>query len=281
MKKILLTAIAVAILAFAAFAQSKDEKEVLKFLADYDAAYLTKDINVPERIWAKNYLVSTESGTKYDRAVALEGLKKDWSDPNPEWKLISYTTVNDWIHLSGVNAAVAGSYSTSMIPRDDPTATPHLDKGRYTILLEKQNGKWMVISEHFSEGNHDKKIMEADLIKASDSYTAAIKSKDRKMLERLLDDKYSVTDEDGSTRDKVSDINHMMRAGLTIDSAAVTDRKIRLLGNNAAIETGTYTAKGSNNGKPFEETGRFTTTWVSRNGQWQIAADQTTTIKNK
>ena len=59
MKKILLTAIAVAILAFAAFAQSKDEKEVLKFLADYDAAYLTKDISVPERIWAKNYLVST------------------------------------------------------------------------------------------------------------------------------------------------------------------------------------------------------------------------------
>ncbi|MBK9767816.1 MAG: hypothetical protein IPP63_12770 [Chloracidobacterium sp.] len=85
MKKILLTAIAVAILAFAAFAQSKDEKEVLKFLADYDAAYLTKDISVPERIWAKNYLVSTESERNMT-ASGLRRVKKNWSDPNPEWK---------------------------------------------------------------------------------------------------------------------------------------------------------------------------------------------------
>lgn len=235
MKKILLTTIAISVLALTAFAQSKDEQEVLRFLADYDAAYMAKDIAFAERVWAKDYLISTESATKSNREESLEGAKKDWSDPNSKWKLVSYKSVNDWIHLSGVNGAVSGSYSSSLVPRDDPAATPHIDNGRYTILLEKQNGKWMVVSEHFTEAFHDKKMMEAEVLKASDTYTAAMKGKDRKMLERLFDDQYIFTDEDGSTRDKATDITRMVRAELKIDSAEVTDRKIRTLGNLSLI----------------------------------------------
>jgi len=281
MKNILLTAFAISLLTLSVFAQSKDEQEIMKFIADYDAAYIAKDVSFPERVWAKDYLISTESGTKSGREESLEWAKKEKADPNPKWKMVSYKSAKDWMHISGNSAIVAGSYSSAIVPTDDPTATPHQDNGRYTMVLEKQNGTWMVVAEHFTEANHDKKLMETELIKASDAYTTAMKNKDRKMLERLIDADYIYTDEDGTTRDKATDINRMVRSELKVDSTEVTSRKVRTLGNNAAVETGTYTVKGSNNGKPFEETGRFTTTWIARNGQWQIAADTTVTVKKK
>lgn len=50
--------------------------------------------------------------------------------------------------------------------------------------------------------------------------------------------------------------------------------------SGAAIETGTYKTKGTNKGKAFDESGRYTTTWVWRGGRGQIAADHTSVIKN-
>ena len=281
MKRTILVATLTLISVAFTFAQSKHEKEGLKFIADYDAAYLAKDISFAERVWAKNYLITTESGTKSNREESLAGAKNDLADANPKWKMVSYKSVNDWMHISGNTAIASGTYSSSVVPADNPAITPHQDNGRYTIVMEKQNGTWMVVAEHFTEAYHDKKMMEADVLKASDAYTAALKNKDRKMFERLLDDAYMYTDEDGSTRDKATDITRMVRAELKIDSNEVTDRKVRTIGNNGAVETGTYTVKGSNGGKPFDETGRYTTTWIARNGQWQIIADHSTTIKKK
>jgi len=63
-----------------------------------------------------------------------------------------------------------------------------------------------------------------------------------------------------------------------IESAETTDQKVRVIGNNSAIETGTFRVKGTDkDGKLFEETDRYTTTWVWRDLRWQIAADHTTT----
>ena len=65
-----------------------------------------------------------------------------------------------------------------------------------------------------------------------------------------------------------------------IESAETTDQKVRVIGNNAAIETGTFRVKGTDkDGKPFDETERYTTTWVWRGGRWQIVADHTSEIK--
>jgi hypothetical protein len=66
---------------------------------------------------------------------------------------------------------------------------------------------------------------------------------------------------------------------MVIESTEISDQKVRVIGNGAAVETGTYKAKGSNKGKAFEESGRYTTTWVWRGGRWQIVADHTSAIK--
>mgnify|MGYP006194204789 FL=1 len=59
-----------------------------------------------------------------------------------------------------------------------------------------------------------------------------------------------------------------------------TDDKIFRLYRNTAVETGRFTATGSYEGKPFSEVGRYTTTWVYRDGKWKIVADHTSLIPN-
>ena len=49
---------------------------------------------------------------------------------------------------------------------------------------------------------------------------------------------------------------------------------------NAAVVTGVYRDKGVEKGKPFLRRGRFTDTWVYRNGAWQCVASQSTLINH-
>ncbi len=279
MKKLITITTITFLLAISAFAQTSDEKEILKFLADYDQAYINKDISFVERIWADDYVISTDTGERENRAESLEFFRKDKADQNPRFKLLSFKSVNDTIHISGNSAMVSGTWTSSVLPTDDLKGEPHIDTGRYTLVLEKRKGNWMVIAEHFSEAPHDKKAMEAQVMKAGQNYGELLQRKDRAGLERLFHDDYMFTDDDGTTRNKAEDIKMMTRPDLTIESEELIDQKVRLVGNNGAVETGIYKVKGTSKGKPFEETGRYTTTWIARNGQWKIIADHTSIIK--
>ena len=44
---------------------------------------------------------------------------------------------------------------------------------------------------------------------------------------------------------------------------------------NVAVVIGTYHAKGTSEGKPFDHTGRFTDTWILHDQQWQCVASHT------
>ena len=279
MKKLITMTTITFLLAISAFAQTKTEQDILKFIADYDQAYINQDISFAERIWADDYVISTETGSKGTRADSLEFWQKEKADKNPKFKLLSFKSVNDTMHISGNTAMVSGTYTSGIVPTDDLKGEPHIDTGRYTMVMEKRNGKWLVIAEHFSEAPHDKKKMEAEVMKAGQSYGELLKNKNRAALERLFDENYMFTDEDGTTRNKAEDINMMTRPDLTIESEQLIDQKVRVVGNNGAVETGIYKVKGTSKGKPFEETGRYTTTWIARNGQWKIIADHTSIVK--
>ena len=47
---------------------------------------------------------------------------------------------------------------------------------------------------------------------------------------------------------------------------------------DTAIVSSAYRTKGTDNGKPFQHHGRFTDTWIRRNGKWQCIADHETLI---
>ena len=60
----------------------------------------------------------------------------------------------------------------------------------------------------------------------------------------------------------------------------ISDQKVRVIGNGAAVETGTVRYKGANkDNKPFDGSERYTTTWVWRGGRWQAVADHVSEIK--
>jgi ketosteroid isomerase-like protein len=47
---------------------------------------------------------------------------------------------------------------------------------------------------------------------------------------------------------------------------------------DTAIVSSAYRTKGTDSGKPFQHHGRFTDTWIRRNGKWQCVADHETLI---
>jgi ketosteroid isomerase-like protein len=47
---------------------------------------------------------------------------------------------------------------------------------------------------------------------------------------------------------------------------------------DSAIVSSAYRTKGTDSGKPFQPHGRFTDTWIRRNGKWQCVADHETLI---
>jgi hypothetical protein len=51
----------------------------------------------------------------------------------------------------------------------------------------------------------------------------------------------------------------------------------RVYGDSAVV-TGVYRVRGTDNGKTYLRRGRFTDTWISRNGTWVCVASQYTLI---
>jgi len=276
MKKLIAIATWILVLTLVAVAQSKEEREVLKFIADYDQAYLNQNISFAERVWADDYIFSAPDGTSQNRAKALQEARADFT--NPKYKLLSFKSVNDSLQIRGNTAIASGSWSSSTVPMNDLHAEPHIDNGRYTMVLEKRNGNWMVIAEHNSEAPHDKKLMEAAVLRASKDYDRIIVQKDRAAYEKLFTDNYIGTQDGGKMRNKTEEIDHMVSADLKLETSITSDRKVTITGNSSAIETGTYTTTGISKDKPFTDKGRYTTVWVFREGRWQIAADHSSSL---
>lgn len=68
-------------------------------------------------------------------------------------------------------------------------------------------------------------------------------------------------------------------ADTVIKTNETSDKNLGIAGNSAAVETGMYHVTGTNKGKPFDETARYTTTWVWRELRWQVIADHVSIVK--
>ena len=104
------------------------------------------------------------------------------------------------------------------------------------------------------------------------------KTNNAALLAPLLADKFVNTGTDGKFTDKAETL---ARAKATkFASVENEDVKVTVFGDTA-IATGVYKGKGTDPlGKPFDETERWTDTWVKMpDGQWQCVASQGTTLK--
>ena len=126
-----------------------------------------------------------------------------------------------------------------------------------------------------------KASLETEVARAGRAYDAAILKQDKAALAALFADEYIATNEHGRVRNKQEDIAAMTSPDLKFTSVNSFDpeHRIRVYGN-MAVETGKYIVNGTSKGIAFTEEGRFTTTWIKRNGRWQIVADHSSVIKN-
>jgi hypothetical protein len=196
------------------------------------------------------------------------------------------------VRLLGDSAVVTEDWTFRTLPADFPAAEPSIDRGISTMVLEKRGGYWQVVAEHESERPRDRKLMEQQVLKAGREYNdlmirlksgrdyaALLKQGDIAALERLLADEYLYTSRDGEVSSKAQDLESYKTIQIKNYSAEHLTQEVRIIGNNAAVETGTVRYKGVNRGVPFDITKRYTTTWVWRGFRWQIVADHTSQVK--
>lgn len=147
MKKLFFIAAITVVSTFAAFAQNgKTEQEVLKLHKSLDEAYVKNDIAVFEGLMTDDYTISNTRGEKMNRAESLADLRKEFAERN--FDILSMTSDDVKVKVYGNAAIVSGSWMSTTAPRKNANAEPHKDKGRFTVIYEKRDGKWMLVSEH-------------------------------------------------------------------------------------------------------------------------------------
>lgn len=276
---------------FVAFAQNGNaEREILKIHRGFDEAFLKGDVAYFERYFAPDYIYSNNFGVLFNRAENLEFYRSFTT--KPPFRVLASKSDNVKIKVNGNAALLTADWTTTVQSLGDPNAEPHTDNGRFTIFFERRGGKWLVSAEHSSERIHDQKLMEQQILKAGRNYNGLMKrlksgrgynelekSGDIAALNRLLADEYIYTSREGEIFSKAEDLESYKTIQITNYSAEMLDQKVRVIGNNAAVETGTVRYQGINNGKPFDITKRYTTTWIWRDFRWQIVADHTSAVK--
>ena len=92
----------------------------------------------------------------------------------------------------------------------------------------------------------------------------------------LLADKFVSTSAEGRLQSKAEMLAATRKRKYT--SVEYNDVRVTAFGN-AAIATGVYKGKGTDGGKPFDETERWTDTWMKMpGGKWLCVADHNTTV---
>ncbi len=118
---------------------------------------------------------------------------------------------------------------------------------------------------------------DAAAIKALEEKWASAASKnDVAGVASILADSITSIGSEGVIRDK----NGMLAAmkGRKYESAVEEDIKVQVFGD-AAVATGVWRAKGTEKGKPFSETERFTDTYIRMGGEWKCVATHSSAMK--
>jgi ketosteroid isomerase-like protein len=118
------------------------------------------------------------------------------------------------------------------------------------------------------------------LMKLESDWAKAGLSGDVAALEKVIAADYVYTNGDGEMTGRADMISGMKSGGTKYDTFTVGDMKVHVYGD-AAVVTGKATTKGKENGKPIDETVRFTDTWVKQGGQWVCVATQVTRLPKK
>ena len=122
--------------------------------------------------------------------------------------------------------------------------------------------------------------VEQELMKLEQDWTNANVKADVAVLDRILADDYTWTDNDAVVWTKAQNLA-VIKSGESVISSMVTDdMKVRIYGD-AAVVTGRNTNKGMLKGKDISGQERWTDTWIKRDGRWRCVATHSSRIAQK
>ena len=102
-------------------------------------------------------------------------------------------------------------------------------------------------------------------------WNAAELRHDPKALAHLMDDDVTISETDGIITTKAEEVGYSADPSTHFEILESHDLVVHEHGS-VVIVTGAYHEKGTYRGKGFEHRGRFTDTWLRRDGRWMCIA---------
>jgi ketosteroid isomerase-like protein len=96
----------------------------------------------------------------------------------------------------------------------------------------------------------------------------------------MLDSDFVLTDYDGSVMSKAQFLASIRAKSNQLTVEVSDDMKLHRHGDTVVV-TGATREKGTEKGKPYAHQGRFTDTWIKKDGQWLCVASQLSLISSK
>ena len=116
-----------------------------------------------------------------------------------------------------------------------------------------------------------------EVLAVEHAWTEAHLRGDVQTLEEIMAFDYIKIQPDGSLSDKRTTLASYQPDQRAWDVARGDDYDVRVYGDTAVV-IGRWTARGINNGQPFDYAARFLSIYVRRAGRWQMVAEQSTEI---
>ena len=92
-------------------------------------------------------------------------------------------------------------------------------------------------------------------------------NRDANAMEKMIDENFVLTDYDGSVLNKTQFIDSIKDPSAKLTLEISEGMRLHEHGSTVIV-TGATREKGTQGGKPFAHNGRFTDTWMKKNGQW-------------
>jgi ketosteroid isomerase-like protein len=125
---------------------------------------------------------------------------------------------------------------------------------------------------------HERADIAAEVLAVERQWTAAHLQGDFATIEHIMASDYMRIGPDGSVAGKAAVLATYQPDRRHWDHAEGDDYDVRVYGDTALV-AGRWTARGINNGQPFDYAARFLSVYVRRDGRWQMVAEQSTEIR--
>ncbi len=117
---------------------------------------------------------------------------------------------------------------------------------------------------------------EQSLKDAEHQWAEAFKNRDKAALNRILDERFVFTDDEGQVFSKVQYIDAAIRV-IKVESYSLDEMTVRVFGDTGVV-AGRWTGRITIDGKDASGGFRFTDTFARRLGRWRAVASQNTRV---